>query len=293
MDATPPTVPGITLRDGTTIPQLGFGTLAVQPSREASEANIDVTARVVADALAAGYRHIDTAQSYGTERGVGRAIAEAGLPREQLYVTSKLANDNHEPDQVRRSFDRTLADLGLDYVDLFLIHWPLPTRYGGDFVSTWRAVAGLVADGRLRSAGVSNFTPAHLGRIVDETGIVPVVCQFELHPYFANREVVEACRTLGIAVEAHSPLGHNRAPLSDPAITRIAEEHGRSTAQVILGWHLQRGVVAIPKSTNPVRMRENLDSIGFELSALELATIDALDKAEAGRVGPHPDTWEG
>lgn len=293
MDATPPTVPGITLRDGTTIPQLGFGTLAVQPSREASDANIDVTARVVADALAAGYRHIDTAQSYGTERGVGQAIAESGLPRDQLYVTSKLANDNHEPDQVRRSFDRTLADLGLDHVDLFLIHWPLPTRYGGDFVSTWRAVAGLVADGRLRSAGVSNFTPQHLNRIVDETGIVPVVCQFELHPYLANRELVEACRTLGIAVEAHSPLGHNRAPLSDPGISRIAQEHGRSTAQVILRWHLQRGVIAIPKSTNPGRMRENLDSLTFELSEQDMATIDALDKGEAGRAGPHPDTWEG
>ena len=293
MNPTPPTVPLITLPDGTTIPQLGFGTLAVQPSRDASDANADLTGGIVAEALTAGYRHIDTAQSYGTERGVGRAIAESGLPREELYITSKLSNDNHRPADVRRSFDQTLAHLGLERLDLFLIHWPLPTLYGGNFVSTWAAVAGLVADGRLRSAGVSNFLPEHLDRIIGETGVVPVVCQFELHPYFANRALVETCHQYGIAVEAHSPLGHNREPLSDPVITGIAEAHGRSTAQVILRWHLLRGDIAIPKSTNPARMRENLESVNFELGPQDLTAIETLDRGDAGRVGPHPATWQG
>jgi 2,5-diketo-D-gluconate reductase A len=176
---------------------------------------------------------------------------------------------------------------------LFLIHWPLPTLYNGDYVSTWKAVAELVRDGRLRSAGVSNFLPAHLDRIIDETGIVPAVNQFELHPYFANRATCEACLRYGIAIEAHSPLGHNRAPLSDPIVTGTAGKHGKSTAQIILRWHIQRADIVIPKSIRPERMRENIDIFDFELSSEEMAAIDALDRGDAGRVGPHPGTYEG
>jgi 2,5-diketo-D-gluconate reductase A len=285
--------PVITLNDGATIPQLGFGTLAVQPDRSSSPANIETTARIVTSALRAGYRHIDTAQAYGTERGVGRAIATSGIPRNELYLTSKLANANHGPDDVRRSFDQTLADLGVDLLDLFLIHWPLPTLYSGDYVSTWQTITEFVTEGRLRSAGVSNFQPTHLERIVAETGVVPAVNQFERHPYFANTATVAASRRFGIAVEAHSPLGHNRAPLTDHTITAIAEASGKSTAQVILRWHIQHGNIAIPKSARPERMHENIDILTFELTPEQMASIDALDRGESGRVGPNPDTYEG
>lgn len=286
-------IPKITLTNGFAIPQLGFGTLAVQPSREASDANAEITAGIVAHALKTGYRHFDTAQGYGTERGIGKAIASSGIPRDDLYVTSKLANANHAPDDVRRSFEQTLENLGLEHLDLFLIHWPLPTLYSGDYVSTWKAIAELVSDGRLRSAGVSNFLPEHLDRIIGATGVVPAVNQFELHPYFANRVTCEACLEYGIAIEAHSPLGHNREPLCDPIIAGIASKRGKSTAQVILRWHIQRGNIAIPKSSRPERMRENIDIFDFELGSAEMAAIDALDRGEAGRVGPHPATWVG
>jgi 2,5-diketo-D-gluconate reductase A len=286
-------VPRIRLRDGNPIPQLGFGTLAVQPDRESSDANAETTGRIVTQALEAGYRHIDTAQSYGTERGVGRAIAESGIPRDELYIASKLANDNHAPEDVRRSVDQTLANLGVDQLDLFLIHWPLPTLYGGDYVSTWTTLTELVAEGRLRSVGVSNFQPAHLDRIVAETGVAPVVTQFELHPYFANTEACEASRRHGIAIEAHSPLGHNREPLTDDTITGIAAARSKSAAQVILRWHMQHGHIAIPKSTRPERMRENITVFDFELTPEEMASIDALDRGANGRVGPNPDTYEG
>jgi 2,5-diketo-D-gluconate reductase A len=283
-------IPEITLNDGTTIPQLGYGTLALQADREPTEANAEVTARTVAEALEAGYRHIDTAQAYGTEPGVGKAIAESGIPREEPYVTSKLSNDHHAPDDVKRSFEQTLGFLGLEQIDLFLIHWPLPTLYDGDYVSTWRALAEFVADGRLRTAGVSNFQTAHLDRIIEETGVVPAVNQIELHPYFAN-PAAEETRRRGIAVEAHSPLGHNREPLSDETIARIAGDHGKTSAQVILRWHMQHGHIAIPKSARPERMEENLAVFDFELSAEEMASIDALDRGT--RVGPDPDTYEG
>jgi 2,5-diketo-D-gluconate reductase A len=286
-------VPEITLSDGTAIPQLGFGTLAVQPDREATQSNIETTAEVVSVALHAGYRHIDTAQAYGTERGVGKAIAAAGIPREELYVTSKLSNANHRPDDVRRSFDETLDNLGLEQLDLFLIHWPLPTLYDGDYVSTWKAVTEFVADERLRSAGVSNFQPTHLDRIIAETGIAPAVNQFELHPYFANDAARAASMRHGIAVEAHSPLGHDGAPLADETITRIAAARGKTNAQVILRWHMQHGHIAIPKTARLERMEQNIAVFDFELSAEELASIDALDKEESGRVGPNPDTYEG
>jgi 2,5-diketo-D-gluconate reductase A len=286
-------VPQITLNDGATIPQFGFGTLALQPSREANAENAKITAEVVALALAAGYRHIDTAQAYGTELGVGRAIAASSVPREEIYITSKLANGNHALDDLERSFEQTLEHLGVDQLDLFLIHWPLPTLYGGDYVSTWRALQSFVDDGRLRSAGVSNFQPEHLDGIVAETGFVPAVNQFEIHPYFNNDAPRAACARHGVAVEAHSPLGHNSAPLTDPTIRAIADAHGKTVAQVILRWHLQHGIIAIPKSAKPQRMAENLDVFNFELSSADIAEIDALDKGADGRVGPNPDTYEG
>jgi 2,5-diketo-D-gluconate reductase A len=278
------TIPQITLNDDTTIPQLGYGTLALQPDRTVTDENTAMAARTVNEALQAGYRHIDTAQAYGTEPGVGRALADADLDRDEVYLTSKLANANHAPDDVQRSFEQTLEHLGIDQIDLFLVHWPLPTLYDGDYVSTWKAVSGLVADGRARSAGVSNFQPAHLERIIAETGITPAVNQVELHPYFAR---------YGIAVEAHSPLGHNNAELTDPNLQQIAERRSRSVAQIILRWHMQHGIIAIPKSARAERMAENLDVFDFELDAGEMAAIDALDKGEPGRVGPDPDTYEG
>jgi len=293
MDTPQSRVPQITLSDGTTIPQLGFGTLRVQPDREQSAANAEITAQVVGLALDAGYRHIDTAQNYGNEQGVGKAIAGSGLPRHELYVTSKLGDRNHRPDDVRRSFDQTLKDLGLDYLDLFLIHWPLPTEYDGDYVATWKAMTDLVAEGRLRSAGVSNFQPAHLERIIAETGIAPTVNQFELHPYLTNDAARAASAQHGIAVEAHSPLGHDGKPLTDSTITRIAADREKTTAQIILRWHIQHGHIIIPKSARPERMAQNLAIFDFELTAEEIAAIDALDKGEAGRVGPNPDTYPG
>ncbi|HEX3975547.1 MAG TPA: aldo/keto reductase [Solirubrobacteraceae bacterium] len=194
---------------------------------------------------------------------------------------------------LERSFEQTLTDLGVDQLDLFLIHWPLPTLYGGDYVSTWKALTELVADGRLRSAGVSNFQPEHLDRIVTETGIAPAVNQFEIHPYFNNDAPREACARHGIAVEAHSPLGHNSAPLSDETIIQIAASHEKTVAQVILRWHMQHGIITIPKSAKPERMTENLDVFDFELTPEQIAAIDGLDQGADGRVGPNPDTYEG
>jgi 2,5-diketo-D-gluconate reductase A len=287
------TIPTVSLADGNTIPQLGYGTLALAPDRTITDENTQIAARTVRQALAAGYRHIDTAQAYGTETGVGTAIANSELDRPEVYITSKLANANHAPDDVKRSFDQTLAHLGVDWIDLFLVHWPLPTLYDGDYVSTWKTVAGFVAEGRARSVGVSNFQPAHLERIIGETGFAPAVNQVELHPYFTNIAVREACARHGIAVEAHSPLGHNNAELDDPTIQQIADAHDRTVAQVILRWHMQHGHIAIPKSARTERMTENLDVFDFELTPVQVAEIDGLDKGEAGRVGPNPDAYEG
>ncbi len=280
----------ITLGNETTIPQLGFGTLGVPPDRRPSRANTEKTAQIVGLALEVGYRHIDTAQMYGNERGVGEAIAASGIPREELYVTSKLGNGNHRPADVRRSFDETLEKLGLEQLDLFLMHWPLPTLYDGDYVSTWEAMCELVAGGRLRTAGVSNFQPAHLDRVIAETGVVPAVNQIEGHPYFANSAARAASTRHGIAVEAWSPLGQGRV-LDDQVIGRIAAARGRSVAQVILRWHIERGHIIIPKSLHRERMEGNFNVFDFELSEQDVASIDALDKGESGRIGPNPDTF--
>ncbi|MFF0248831.1 aldo/keto reductase [Streptosporangium sandarakinum] len=275
-------VPTITLNDKTEIPQLGFGTYLIPPEQ---------TADIVGQALQVGYRHVDTAQMYGNEEGVGRAIAVSGIPREELYVTSKLANDKHRPDDVRRSFDETMARLGLERLDLFLMHWPLPTLYDGDYVSTWKAITDLVADGRLRTAGVSNFQPDHLDRIIAETGVVPAVNQIEAHPYFTNDTAREASRRHGVAVEAWSPLGQG-AVLNDAKIAEIAADHGRSASQVVLRWHIQRGDIVFPKSMRRERMAENFALFDFSLTPQEVDAISSLDKGERGRVGPNPDTFD-
>ena len=276
------TTPAITLNNQTTIPQLGFGVFQVPPQD---------TAAVTAQALEVGYRHIDTAQMYQNEAGVGEAIRNSGIPREELYVTSKLNNGFHRPDDARRAFDETLGRLGLDRIDLFLVHWPLPTRYDGDYVSTWRTLAEFVDDGRAVSVGVSNFQPAHLDRIIDETGVLPAVNQIEVHPYFANEAVRAASRDHQVAVEAWSPIAQG-AVLDDEVIGAIAAAHGRTPAQVTLRWHLERGDIVFPKSTSPQRMRENFEVFDFSLTPEEVAAITALDRGEEGRRGPNPDTFD-
>ena len=285
------TIPTVTLNNETTIPQLGFGTLNVPPGRDPTPENTAKTAEIVGLALELGFRHIDTAQMYGNERGVGEAIAASGIPREELWVTSKLGNGNHRPDDVRRSFDETLRKLGTDQLDLFLMHWPLPMLYDGDYPSTWQAITGLKADGRLRSAGVSNFQPDHLDRIIRETGTRPAVNQIEVHPYFRNDAAREATRRHGIAIEAWSPLGQG-AVLKDEVIERIAAGHGKTTAQVILRWHVQRGDIIFPKSARPERMTENIRIFDFALADEDMAAIDALDRGEDGRIGPNPDKFD-
>ncbi len=276
------TVPTVALHDGTTIPQLGFGVFQVPPAE---------TAEAVTQALEVGYRHIDTAEMYQNEAGVGEALKASGLARDDLYVTSKLNNGFHRPDDARRAFDETLDKLQLEQLDLFLIHWPLPTLYDGDFVSTWKVLTELVADGRLRSAGVSNFEPAHLQRLVDETGVVPVVNQVEVHPFFGNEAARAASHEHGIKVEAWSPIAQG-AVLDDDVIGKVAAAHGRTASQVTLRWHVQRGDIVFPKSTHQERMRENFAIFDFELTDAEMASITALDRGEDGRTGPNPNTFD-
>jgi 2,5-diketo-D-gluconate reductase A len=275
-------VPAIALNDGARIPQLGFGVYKVPPE--------DV-ADAVRTALDVGYRHVDTAAMYHNEAGVGRGIRDAGVDRGDVFVTSKLDNGFHEPDDARRAFDATLAALGSDYVDLYLIHWPLPTRYGGDFASTWRTLAEFARDGRARSIGVSNFHVPHLQRLAEETGILPAVNQVEAHPYFTNSAVRTYCRRNGITFEAWSPLARGKV-LGDPVVARIAAAHDRSPAQVVLRWHIQRGDVVFPKSTSPRRIAENFALFDFQLDDADVAAIDALDVGPAGRVGSNPDTFD-
>jgi 2,5-diketo-D-gluconate reductase A len=275
------TVPAIELNDGRTIPQLGFGVFQIPPGE---------TAQAVSAALEAGYRHIDTAEMYRNERGVGEAIRASGLDRDEVFVTSKLANPAHRPDDARRAFEQTLAELGFDAIDLFLIHWPLPTLYDGDFVSTWKTLESFQADGRARSIGVSNFQVAHLERLQAETDVVPAVNQIELHPYFLNAEVRAYGEARGIRTQAWSPIAQGGV-LGDPGIVAIAQAHDRTPAQVVLRWHVQRATIVFPKSSTPERMRENAAIFDFELSAEEMGRIDALDRGEDGRTGPHPDTF--
>ena len=275
-------VPTVTLHDDRQIPQLGFGVFKVPPAE---------TQATVEQAFEVGYRHIDTAQMYGNEEGVGAAIKASGLPREELWITTKLNNGFHRPDDARREFAASLDRLGLDQVDLFLIHWPLPTRYDGDYTSTWRTLTELRDDGRARSIGVSNFEPAHLQTIIDATGVVPVVNQIEVHPFFGNEAARAAGAQHGIATEAWAPIAKGRVN-DDPTIKEIAERVGRTPAQVALRWHVQRGDIVFPKSMRAERMRENFAIFDFELSDDDVATITGLDRGEAGRTGPNPNTMD-
>jgi 2,5-diketo-D-gluconate reductase A len=274
-------VPTIDLNDGHAIPQLGFGVFQIDPEE---------TARAVSVALEIGYRHIDTAEMYGNEKEVGEAVRASGLERADVYITSKLNNSFHRPDDARRAFAETLSALRSDYVDLFLIHWPLPTLYDGDFVSTWKALEEFRQDGRARSIGVSNFEVAHLQRLAHESEVVPAVNQIELHPYLLNDEVHAYGQAHDIATQAWSPIAQGDV-LDDPVITAIADRLGRSAAQVVLRWHIQRGNIVFPKSTTPARIEENFELFDFELEEGDLERIDALDRGEAGRIGPHPDTF--
>ncbi len=275
-------VSNLTLNDGNTIPQLGFGVFQVPP---------EDTARITGQAFEAGFRHIDTAQMYGNEKGVGQAIRDCGIPREELFITSKLNNGFHEPDQARAAFEQTMSDLGLDQVDLFLIHWPLPTKYDGDFVSTWKTLTEFRQDGRARSIGVSNFQPAHLARLAQESDVVPAVNQVEIHPYFTHETVRAADQAAGILTEAWSPIAQGGV-LDDEVITAIAAEVGRTPAQVTLRWHLQRGDIIFPKSSTHEWMAENFALFDFELDDDSMASISALDQGEDGRTGPNPDEFD-
>jgi diketogulonate reductase-like aldo/keto reductase len=275
-------VPTIRLNNGVEMPQLGFGVWQV-PDDEA--------ARAVGTALEAGYRSVDTAAIYENETGTGKALAASGVPREELFVTTKLWNSEHGRDSTLRAFDASLARLGLEYVDLYLIHWPVPEQ--DRYVETWKAFGEILEGGRARAVGVSNFHPHHLRRVIEETGTVPSVNQIELHPRLQQGPARAFHAEHGIATEAWSPLGQGKDLLSDPTLTAVAEKHGRTVAQVVLRWHLQTGNVVIPKSVTPSRIEENFDVFSFELDAGDLAAVAALDSG--GRLGPDPETmnWMG
>jgi 2,5-diketo-D-gluconate reductase A len=275
------TIPTIALNDGHEIPQLGFGVFQIPPEE---------TAKAVTTALETGYRHVDTAEMYRNERGVGEAIRASSLSRDEIYVTSKLSNGCHHPDDARKAFDHTLEALGFDYVDLFLIHWPLPTLYDGDYVATWKVMEEFKQQGRARSIGVSNFQVAHLERLAAEADVTPAVNQIEIHPYFLNEEVRRYGEDHGIRTEAWSPIAQG-AVLDDPVITEIAGRVGRTPAQVVLRWHIQRDSIVFPKSTTPSRIEENFELFDFALEDGDMEAITALDKGEDGRTGPHPDKF--
>ncbi|GAA1977959.1 aldo/keto reductase [Isoptericola halotolerans] len=268
-------IPTVPLNNGVAIPQLGFGTFKIPPEQ---------TRDVVTTALEVGYRHIDTAQMYRNERGVGEALAASGLARDDLFVTTKLNNAFHAHDDALAAFDQSLEELGLEHVDLFLIHWPLPAV--DKYVEAWGALEEIYRSGRARAIGVSNFQPNHLRRLMDSTTVVPAVNQIEVHPWLGNEDVRAVNAEHGIVTEAWSPLGRGRL-LEDPTIMRIAENVGKTPAQVVLRWHVQRGDVVFPKSVTPARIEENFRIFDVELSEADVADITALDRGE--RTGSHPD----
>jgi len=271
-------VPNIRLNNGVEIPQFGFGVFQVPPEE---------TEQAVRDAFDAGYRHIDTAQMYQNEEGVGRALAESGLARDEVFLTTKLNNDNHGHDAALRALDGSLTKLGVDHVDLFLIHWPRPKD--GRYVETWRALEKIAAEGNSRSIGVSNFTVEHLERLAAETGTVPAVNQIELHPRFPQDELRRYHADHGIATEAWSPIGQGGDLLQDPTLATLAERYGKSPAQVVLRWHVQLGNIVFPKSSRPERMRENIDVFDFELSDDDMQAVSGLGTGT--RMGPDPDEF--
>jgi 2,5-diketo-D-gluconate reductase A len=275
-----PAIPDLMLNNGNTIPQFGFGVFQVKP---------EDTAEAVTTALEAGYRHIDTAEGYGNEKQVGEALAGSGLDRGEVFVTSKLNNAAHRPADARAAFAASLDALGFDYLDLFLIHWPLPTRYGGDYVSTWKTLEEFYRDGRARSIGVSNFQPHHLRRLHQETEIRPAVNQIEVHPYLTQDDVRAFCAEHQIAIESWSPIAQGKV-LDDPEIVSIASRAGKTPAQVVLRWHIERGDVVFPKSVTPARIRENIEIFDFELSGEDVEAISALNRNE--RTGPDPDKFD-
>ncbi len=268
--------PVVTLNDGNTIPQLGFGVW---------EIGDDETTAIVKAAFDAGFRHIDSAQAYGNEAGVGRAVRQSGLPREEIFVTSKLRSSHFPYDKARKSFADSRARMGLDHLDLFLLHWPVP-GHDGLMVEAWKALIDIQKEGGVRSIGVSNFTPEHLRRLVDETGVVPAVNQLELHPYFQQLDVRTANKALGVVIQCYSPLGRG-AVLADPAIAGIAEAHGKSPAQAIIRWHLQQGLIVLPKTGTLTRVRENFDVFDFDLTPEEMTAIARLD-SKSGKILPDP-----
>ena len=267
--------PRLTLNDGKTIPQLGFGVWQVPP---------DVTATVVGEAIKTGYISIDTAEGYQNERGVGEAVAKSGVARDALFITSKLRNGGHAYDDALRAFDKTMAELGMDVLDLFLIHWPVPKQ--GKYVEAWKALIQLQKDGRIRSIGVSNFNIDHLERIIGETGVTPVVNQIELHPSFQQRDKRAFHKQHNIRIESWSPLGQGQE-LKDPVIGQIARKHGKTPAQVVIRWHLEEGLIVIPKTVTPSRIHENFEVFDFKLDAEDMARIAALDSPR-GRIGSDP-----
>lgn len=271
-------VPTIALNNGVLIPQLGFGTYQITPE-EAKQATLD--------ALEVGYRHIDTAEMYGNEKQVGEAVAASGIDRAEIFVTSKLNNGFHARDAALTAFDGTLDALGFDYLDLFLIHWPLPTI--GDFVETWKAMQEMYESGRVKAVGVSNFQAAHLKRLFDETSIVPAVNQIEVHPYLVQESLRAFDAAHGIATEAWSPIAQGKV-LDDEVIGSIAEKLGKTAAQVTLRWHIQRDDIIFPKSVTRSRVEENFAIFDFELSDDDMDSITELDRNE--RTGPDPDTFD-
>ncbi len=268
-------VPNIALNNGVQIPQLGFGVFQIKPAE---------TAAAVTAALEVGYRHIDTAEMYGNEKEVGQAIAESDLDPADVFVTSKLNNGYHDFDDALKAFDQTLADLRLDRIDLFLIHWPLPKV--GDYVETWKALERIYAEGRARAIGVSNFQAHHLRRLHEETTVIPAVNQIEVHPYLTQDELRAFDAEHQIATEAWSPIAQGGV-LDDPVITQLADSYGKSPAQVVLRWHIQLGNIVFPKSTTESRVKENFEIFDFELSDTDMALISAMNRDE--RTGPNPD----
>ncbi|OKL46648.1 oxidoreductase [Boudabousia liubingyangii] len=275
-------IPELTLATGAKIPQFGYGTYKVPPEQATD---------LVRSALQLGYRHIDTAQMYHNEAQVAAALHEAmdaGVKRADLFVTTKLNNDFHEPEDAHRAFDKSLDDMGLDYVDLFLIHWPVPKLYDGRYDRTWQAMVEIFKSGRAKAIGVSNFEAHHLERIIDATDFVPHVNQIQVHPYFREDALREYCRKLGIVVEAWAPLSRGDI-VSDELVVAQAERLERTPAQVVLRWALERGDVIFPKTTSPQRMQENLQIFDFELDQAAVDALNSLDKGEEGRTGSHPD----
>jgi len=273
-------VPTIRLNNGVEIPQFGFGVFQVPPQE---------TAGTVRAAFDAGYRHIDTAQMYGNEEGVGRALADSGLRRDEVFLTTKLNNDGHGHDAAIRRLDESLQRLGTDHVDLYLIHWPRP---GDDrYVDTWRGFEKALSEGKTRSIGVSNFTVEHLQRLAKETETVPAVNQVELHPRFGQADLRSYHAEHGIATEAWSPIGQGKGLLDDQVLVGLAQKYGKSPAQLVLRWHVQLGNIVFPKSMHAERMRENIDVFDFELAGDDMQEISALDRGAGGRMGPDPDRF--